>query len=193
LQGLFLEFPPSFRSLEDLDVSEGWVEDEQTFAFFMGLLQGALGWDSFNQIPSTIKTSLEEAEKALSITNYRSCVVMCRRTIEALLKFAFPRLLGKTPMDNQGRELTLDAMIREFKQQQPPPIPLHLLHILDSVRVIGNIPGAHAGEIEDYKFSKPDAEFTLASAQYFIDRYFSEIDKEVSKYYTLRIDLDEQP
>jgi hypothetical protein len=193
LQGLFLEFPPSFHSLEDLDISEGWVEDAQTFAFFMGLLHGALGWDSFNQIPSAIKTSLKEAERALTIANYRSCVVMCRRAIEALLKFAFPRLLGKAPTDNQGRELTLDAMIKEFKQKQSPPIPLHLIHILDSIRVIGNVQGAHAVDIEDYKFSKPDAEFTLASAEYFIDRYFSEIDKEVSKYYVLSIDPNGQP
>jgi HEPN domain-containing protein len=187
-----LEFPPSFHSLEDLDVSEEWVEDPQTCVFFLGLLHGALGWDSFNQIPSAMKTSIQEAERALSIANYPSCVVMCRRTIEALLKFAFQRLLGRPPVDNQGRELTLDAMIKEFRQQQPPPIPLHLLHVLDSIRVIGNVPGAHPAEIEGYKFSKLDAEFTLASVQYFIDQYFSQIDKKVSEYYTLTIDSNEK-
>lgn len=192
LHGLFLEFPPSFYSLEDSNVSEEWIEDSQTCAFFLGLLQGALGWDSFDQIPSAIKTSLEEAERALSISNYRSCVVMCRRTMESLLKFAFQRLLGRPPLDNQGRELTLDAMIKEFRLQQPLPIPLHLLHILDSIRVIGNVPGAHPVEIEGYKFSKLDAEFTLASAQYFIGQYFSQIDKEVSKYYTLTIESNEE-
>jgi hypothetical protein len=193
LHGLFLEFPPSFHSSEELDVSEEWVDnDPETYAFFLGLLQGALGWDSFNQIPSAIKTSLEEAEKALSIANYRSCVVMCRRTTEALLKFAFQRLLNRAPVDNQGRTLTLDAMIKHFRQQQPPPIPAHLLHILDSIRVIGNVPGAHPVEMEGYKFSKLDAEFALASVQYFVEQYFSQIDKEVSQYYTLTIDLDEE-
>jgi HEPN domain-containing protein len=188
LQGLFLECPPAFHSLEELEISEGWVEDTDTFMFFMGLLQGALGWNPLDQIPSAIKASLEEAEKALSIANYRSCVVMCRRTVEALLKFAFQRLLNRAPTDNRGRALKLDDMIREFKQQQPPPIPHHLLHIVDSIRLLGNVPSAHPTEIEDYKFSKVDAEFALANAQYFIDRYFSEIDKEVSKYYTLTIE-----
>lgn len=192
LHGLFLEFPPSFHSLEDLNVSEEWVDNPETNAFFLGLLQGALGWDSFNQIPSAIKTSFEEAEKALSIANYRSCVVMCRRTTEALLKFAFKRLLNRAPVDNQGRTLTFDSMIKHFRQQQPPPIPAHLLHILDSIRVIGNVPGAHPVEIEGYKFSKLDAEFALASVQYFVEQYFSQIDKEVSEYYTLTINLDEE-
>ena len=145
--------------------------------------------DSLNDIPTAIKNSLEEAEKAISIANYRSCVVMCRRTGEALLKFAFKRMLNREPLDAQGRELTFDAIIRQFRQQQPPPIPAHLLHILDSIRVIGNVPGAHPVEIEGYKFSKLDAEFTLASIQYFIEQYFSQIDKEVTQYYTLSIDL----
>jgi hypothetical protein len=188
IQGLFLECPPSFHSLGELEISEGWVEDTGTFMLFMGLLHGALGWDPLDQIPSAIRASLEEAEKALSIANYRSCVVMCRRTMEALLKFAFRRLLNRGPTDNRGRALSLDDMIKEFRRRQPPPIPLHLLHILDSIRLLGNVPSAHPTEIKDYKFSKVDAEFALANAQYFIDRYFSEIDKEVSKYYTLTIE-----
>ena len=137
------------------------------------------------------QTSLEEAGKALSVANYRSCVVMCRRTVEALLKFAFVRLLGRPAVDNKGRDLRLDAMIEQFKKQEPHQIPLHLLHVVDSVRLIGNIPGAHPVEIEGYKFSKHDAEFTLASVQYFLEQYFSKIDKEVSEYYTLTIDLAE--
>jgi HEPN domain-containing protein len=89
LKGLFLEFPPSFHSIDDLEVSKKWIEDATQTAFFTGLLTGSLGWDSFENVPSAIKGSLEEAEKALAIGNYRSCVVMCRRTGEALLKFAF--------------------------------------------------------------------------------------------------------
>ena len=187
LEGLFLEFPPSFHSIEDLQFTAEWVNKAETYYSFLGLLQGALGWDSFDQIPAAIKASLEEAERALSIANYRSCVVMCRRTIEALLKFAFQRLINKPPTDNHGRTLTLDAIIKYFRQQQSSPIPAHLLHILDAIRVIGNIPGAHPVEIKGYKFSKLDAEFTIASVRYFIEQYFSQIDKEVTKYYTLTI------
>lgn len=191
LNGLFLECPPSFHSAEELEVAEEWVDDPQVYAMFLGLLHGALGWDPSRQIPPAIRVSLEEAEKALSIANYRSTVVMCRRTIEALLKLAFPRLLGRPAVDNKGRTLTLNAMIRQFKKQKPSPIPSHLLHVLDSVRVIGNVPGAHAVEIEGYRFSKHDAEFALASVYYFIEQYFSKLDKEISEYYTLTIDLDE--
>lgn len=192
LHGLFLEFPPSFHSVGELGVSEEWDENPQTCAFFLGLFQGALGWDPLDQIPVAIKTSLEEAEKALSIANYRSCVVMCRRTAEALLRFAFQRLLGRSPTDNQGRTMTFDVILKQFRQQRPPVIPVHLLHMLDAIRAIGNVPGAHPVEIEGYKLSKIDAEFALASVQYFINQYFSKIDKDVSKYYTLTIDLSEE-
>ena len=93
------------------------------------------------------------------------------------------------PLDAQGRSLTFDAIIRQFRQQPNSPIPAHLLHILESIRVIGNVPGAHPVEIEGYRFSKLDAEFTLSSVQYFIEQYFTQIDKEVTQYYTLTIDL----
>lgn len=192
LEELFLECPPSFHSNDEIKINSHWVEDKQIQERFLGLLYGALGWDTSHQIPSAINISLEEAEKALSIGSYRSCVVMCRRIIEALLEFAFPRLLGKEACDKKGRTLTLNKMIREFESQKPPTIPKHLIHILDTIRLVGNIPGAHAKEIENYQFSKSDAEYVLSSAFYFVDQYFSKIDKEISQYYTLTIDLGEQ-
>ncbi len=115
---------------------------------------------------------------------------MCRRTIEALLKFAFPRLLDIPATDVRGRTLSLYAMIERFNQEKPPRIPNHLLRVLDSIRLIGNVPGAHAVEIKDYRFSKSDAQFALASVYYFIEQYFSKIDPEVTEYYTLTIELD---
>jgi hypothetical protein len=192
LHGLFLECPPSFHSTDEIEIVDEWVKDTQICSMFLGLLHGALGWDPSQQIPPAIRTSLEEAEKALSIANYRSCVVMCRRTIEALLKFAFPRLMGSKAIDNKGRELTLNVMIERFKTQSPSKIPTHLLHLLDSIRVIGNVPGAHAAEIKSYQFSKSDAEFALASVNYFVEQYFSKIDTKVLEYYTLTIDLNEK-
>jgi len=191
LQGLFLNCPPSYHSIEELEfIEEGWIVDKEIYAMFLGLLQGALGWDPSHQIPPAIKQSLEEAEKALSIANYRSCVVMCRRTIQALLKFAFSRLLGIPATDQKGRALKLHDMIEKFRQEKSSPIPDHLLHVLDSIRLIGNVPGAHAAEIKGYRFSRSDAEFALASVYYFVEQYFSKIDTEVSEYYTLEIDLD---
>lgn len=153
---------------------------------------GAIGWDPLLQIPPNINQSLEEAHKALLIANYRSCVVMCRRTIEAVLKYAFKRLLSEEAVDSRGPPLSLYSMIARFKGCQPQIIPIHLLHLLDSVRLIGNVPGAHATEIEGYRFTRSDAEFTLATVSYFLQQYFSKIDDEVTTYYTLTIDLSEE-
>jgi hypothetical protein len=86
----------------------------------------------------------------------------------------------------------LNDMIQEFRKQKPSPIPDHLLHVADSIRVIGNVPGAHAADIADYHFSRSDAEFALYATTHFLDQYFSKIDKEVTQYYTLTIDLTEK-
>jgi len=193
LTGLFLNFPPGFYTNDQFRIiEERWVDDGMICAMFCGMLMGAMGWDPLLQIPPAINQSLDEARNAVSIANYRSCVVMCRRTIEALLKFAFPRLLGTEVIDAKGRALSLNAMIVRFKKQRPPIIPSHLLHLLDSIRLIGNVPGAHAVEIEGYRFTKSDAEYALATVHYFLEQYFSKIDSEVSTYYTLTIDLEEK-
>ena len=41
----------------------------------------------------------------------------------------------------------------------------------------------------DYHFSRSDAEFALYATIHFLDQYFSKIDKEVTQYYTVTIDL----
>ena len=184
-----MECPPSFHSADEFEINEGWEGDPHLKAMFAGMLAGALGWDPDHNVPPALRDSLEEAEKALEIANYRSCVVMCRRALEALLKFAFPRLLKRPPTDKKGHGLMLNAMIEEFKKAPGHPIPMHLLHVTDSVRIVGNVPGAHAEEIKDYKFTRYDAQFALASAHHFVQQYFSKIDPEVSEYYTLTIDL----
>jgi uncharacterized protein DUF4145 len=191
LRGVFLEAPPSFHADDELETTEEWLQDSSTLAHFTGMLVGAFGWDSAHNIPPALETSLEEARKALSIANYRSCVVMCRRSLEALLKFAFPRLLGRQPVDQRGNDLMLNSLIQEFRNSNPQKIPAHLLHVADSLRVLGNVPGAHATEIQNYRFSRYDAEFAIGRVGYFVDQYFSKIDTEVGKYYTLSIDLSE--
>ncbi len=188
--GAFLEFPPGFRTLDDFDISEEWIEDPARVAMFAGMVAGSFSWDPSHDCPPAIRASLEEAQAALSIANYRSCVVMCRRTLEALLKFAFVRLLHRPAEDRRGHTLSLNAMIDEFRREASTPIPIHLLHIADSLRLVGNVPGAHAAEIPNYQFTRYDAEFALASMYHFLNQYFSKIDPEVSQYFTLTIDLD---
>lgn len=188
-QGIFLECPPSFHTLENFEVTEEWLADEETKALFAGMLAGAQGWDSSHNVPGSIQQSLDEARRALEIANYRSSVTMSRRTLEAVLKFGYQRLLKKEPVNTKGHGLMLNDMIQDFRRQKPQPIPEHLLHIADSIRLIGNVPGAHAADIAGYHFSRSDAEFALYAASHFLDQYFSKIDTEVTQYYTLTVDL----
>ena len=191
-QGIFLECPPSFHTSEEFHINEEWKADVETKGLFAGMLAGAQGWDPSHNIPDNIQQSLDEAKRSLEIANYRSCVAMSRRTLEAVLKFGFQCLLKKQPLDKKGHGLMLNDMIQEFRKQKPSPIPDHLLHVADSIRVIGNVPGAHAADIADYHLSRSDAEFALYATTHFLEQYFSKIDKEVTQYYTLTIDLTEK-
>jgi hypothetical protein len=190
-QGIFLECPPSFRASEDFEFSEAWLDDQETKAYFAGMLAGAQGWDPAHNIPDNIQQSLDEARGSLEIANYRSCVAMTRRTLEAVLKFAHERLLKLKPVDKRGHGLMLNDIIQRFRSQNPQPIPEHLLHIADSIRLIGNVPGAHAVDISNYSFSRSDAQFALYATSHFLEQYFSKIDTEVTQYYTLTIDLSD--
>ncbi|MGB7590298.1 MAG: DUF4145 domain-containing protein [Terriglobia bacterium] len=190
-RGIFLECPPSFHTVDDFEVTEEWRTDDQTKGLFAGMLAGAQGWDPSRNIPENIQQSLDEAKRSLEIANYRSCVAMSRRTLEGVLKFGYQRLLKKQPTNKKGHGLMLKDMIQEFRKQKPSQIPEHLLHVADSIRVIGNVPGAHAADIAGYHFSRSDAEFALYATTHFLEQYFSKIDKEVTQYYTLTIDLSD--
>ena len=192
-QGIFLECPPSFHTFGEVKITEEWLADGETKALFAGMLAGAQGWDPSHNVPDGIQHSLDEARRALEIANYRSSVTMLRRTLEAVLKFGYQRLLKKEPVNTKGHGLMLNEMIQDFRRQRPQPIPEHLLHIADSIRLIGNVPGAHAADIPGYHFSRSDAEFALYAASHFLEQYFSKIDTEVSRYYTLTIDLQQAP
>lgn len=188
--GLFLECPPSFHASSEFQISEEWKTDKHTRALFAGMLAGAVGWDPAHSIPDNIQESLEEAKRSLEIANYRSCVAMSRRTLEGVLKFGYERLLKQKPVNKKGHGLMLNDLIQAFRNQKPSLIPEHLLHVADSIRVIGNVPGAHATDIANYHFSRSDAEFALYATIHFLDQYFSKIDKEVTEYYTLTIEPD---
>ena len=191
IKKLCLDCPPSFRRENELRISGKWEDDSNLRAKFSGLLAGALGWDPRHGIPDGVADSLEEAKRSLETANYRSCVVMCRRAIEALLEFGMPRLLAREAINRRGQRFTLDSMIQCYRDSEIQPIPFHLLHVADSVRLIGNVPGAHAQEIEDYQFSRSDAEFALQATSHFVTQYFSKVDSEVTEYYSLSIELDD--
>lgn len=188
---LLLDCPPSFHSLDEFEVKQQWNHDSQPVAYFTGMLSGARGWDPSHNIPENIRQSLEEAHRSLESANYRSTAVMSRRTLEAVLKYGFTRLLHRPPENARGRPLMLNDMIVAFRNESTKPIPDHLLHIADSVRLVGNVPGAHAAEIQNYQFSRSDAEYALYAVSHFLHEYFNKIDKDVSQYYTITIDMSD--
>lgn len=188
---LLLDCPPGFHVADEFDINEQWTNNTQIVAYFLGILTGARGWDPLHDIPANIRQSLEEAHRSLEISNYRSVVVMSRRTLEAVLKFGFQRLLGREPVNQRGRFLMLNDMITQFRNDHANPIPAHLLHIADSVRLIGNVPGAHATEIPSYQFTRSDAEYAFYAVSHFLYEYFNKIDTAVTEYYTLTVNLNE--
>jgi hypothetical protein len=105
LQGIFFEVPPSFHAADEFEITEEWKDDAETRAVFAGMLAGAQGWDPSHNIPDNIQQSLNEAKRSLEIANYRSCVAMSRRTLEAVLKFGYQRLLKKPAVDKKGHGL----------------------------------------------------------------------------------------
>jgi hypothetical protein len=192
IRGTLLDCPPSFHTESEIHLRESWVNTTSDRAMFIGMLTGALGWDPAHQVPPAILESLEEARRAVDVANFRSAVVMCRRVVEALLKFAHERLLKAKPVDKNGKPLMLDGLIRRFREEKPGPLPAHLLHIADALRVVGNVPGAHPTDIPNYEFGASDAEFALGTAHYLVDQYFAKIDKEVGSYYVLTMDAEDK-
>ena len=60
-------------------------------------------------------------------------------------------------------------------------IPKHWLKILDSIRLIGNVPGAHLVAIPKYKFVKEDALLSLQNTDAFLKAYFSQIIQQATR------------
>jgi HEPN domain-containing protein len=186
---LFINFPPSFHTPRKWKTKRKWIKDEYLVAFFVGSLQGALGRVS-EEIPKEIKESFIEATQALEAKHYRSCVVMCRRVIEAVMRLAYRRFFKTEPKDQNGKDFSLYKIIRKFQKNKPDVIPSHLINALEYIRNLGNIPGAHPKPISKYRFTRQDAEGALYFTQLFVHSYFNKIDKEIGKVYTLKINLN---
>jgi hypothetical protein len=166
---VFLDSPPSFSTRRDWTVKGGWVNDESAVAFFAGTAAGALGWGP--QVPQEIEGSMKEALRGIEKRNWKSCVVMCRRALQALMEVAYEKFFGVRP----GKGLDLNGIIRSFEKLSPAPIPRHWLNIADAVRNIGNVPGAHPRPIPSYRFTKGDATLAYSNTSSFVSAYFEKI------------------
>jgi len=185
---LFINVAPGFHKKRDWKIEAEWGRERVLVSFFLGTLNGALGWGS-DKIPMEINESLFEAMRDFETKQYKSCVVMCRRAIEAILKLAYRRFFKKEPRTRKNRDLELSELLRRFEREKPEMIPKHWLNILDAIRNIGNVPGAHAKKIPHYRFSKGDAALALNNTLTFRETYFNKIDKELTRVYTLTVEL----
>jgi hypothetical protein len=166
---VFLDIPPSFLARKDWTLKGGWVNDESAVAFFAGTAAGALGWGP--KVPHEIEDSMKEALRGIEKRNWKSCVVMCRRALQALMEVAYEKFFGVKP----GKGLDLNGIIRSFEKLSPSPIPRHWLNIADAVRNIGNVPGAHPRAIPSYRFTKGDATLAYSNTSSFVSAYFEKI------------------
>jgi HEPN domain-containing protein len=166
---VFVGNPPAFRNRKDWKLKSVWVKDETTVAFFAGTAAGALGWGP--AVPHKIEDSIKEALRGIEKRNWKSCVVMCRRALQALMEVAYEKFFGAKP----GKGLDLNGIIRSFEKLSPSPIPRHWLNIADAVRNIGNVPGAHPRPIPGYRFSKGDATLAYSNTSSFVSAYFEKI------------------
>lgn len=166
---VFLNSPPAFHSRKDWKITSVWVTDETTVAFFAGSAAGALGWGP--KVPHEIEDSMKEAFRGMEKRNWKSCVVMCRRALQALMEVAYEKFFGV----KSGRGLDLNGIIRSFEKLSPPPLPRHWLNIADAVRNIGNVPGAHPRAIPRYRFSRGDAILAYSNTASFVSAYFEKI------------------
>jgi uncharacterized protein DUF4145 len=165
---MFLNSPPRFAGSRDWKIKGCWTANETAVAFFAGSVAGALGWGP--KVPHQIESSMKEALDNLEHRNWKSCVVMCRRALQALMEVAYEKQFGVKP-----GKLDLNAIIRKFEVVAPLPIPRHWLNIADSVRNIGNVPGAHPRAIPGYRFSKQDSELAYTNMSSFVAAYFEKI------------------
>lgn len=166
---VFLDTPPTFHDRKDWKLKGVWVNDKTTVAFFAGTAAGALGWGT--KVPHEIEDSMKEAFRGVEKRNWKSCVVMCRRALQAPMEAAYENFFGA----KLGKGLDLNGIIRSFERLSPPPIPRHWLNIADAVRHIGNVPGAHPRPIPSYRFSKADATLAYSNTSSFVSAYFEKI------------------
>ncbi len=168
-RSVFVNIPFGPSRMRNWTVKREWTGNRTTVRFFGGMVDGALGWGP--QVPHEVDDSLREAYRSIEKRNWKSCVVMCRRALQALMEHAYATFFGAKP----GSGLDLNAIIRRFEARTPPAIPRYWLNIADSIRNLGNVPGAHPRPIPGYRFSKHDAILAYDNTSAFVTAYFERI------------------
>jgi hypothetical protein len=168
-RSVFVDGPPVFAGIRDWKVKSGWTKNKTSIAFFAASISGALGWGP--KVPNEIEATMKEALRNIEGRSWKSCVVMCRRALQALMEAAHEKFFSVKP----GKGLDLNGIIRKFESVTPLHIPRHWLNIADAVRNIGNVPGAHPRAIQGYRFSKSDAVLAYNNTAALVSAYFEKI------------------
>jgi hypothetical protein len=79
-----------------------------------------------HDLPPSLEESISEARKSLDIGNYKSCVVMSRRALEGLLKFAHKRLLARAAVSIPVSKFLL---WRRYRQRRSKPVTSCILNL----------------------------------------------------------------
>jgi len=170
----FFDMIVSNKIFPEWEISTEWTDESIDVSTFMGGLLGIS--DRINPLDKAsgeVKDSLKEATGSYQAQNWKATVVMSRRTIEAVLKDAYRKFFQKDPIDTKKRPLKLYNLISEFEHSGF--IPKHWLKIVDAIRLIGNVPGAHPVPIPNYKFTPDDALLALSNTTAFLKAYYNQI------------------
>lgn len=170
---VFCNVPPSFHELQDWFLKKKWSTRKRHITYFIAALTTSLTWtESIDRASKEVRESYKEARNAFDAGLWKSTVVMCRRTIEAVLKEAYRKHFKKASV-KRGRKLKLYQLIQVFESVQPLIIPRHYLRLLDAIRLVGNVPGAHPERpIPNYKFTDRDASLALLNLGAFLNAYY---------------------
>jgi len=175
---VFCNVPPSFHLSSDWAFKKYWSSRKRDVGYFMSAMAACLSWsESIDKTSKEVRDSYKEAQKTFESGLWKSTVVMCRRATEAVLKDAHKKFFIKVPMKKR-RRLSLHELIKTFESVQPPIIPLHYLRLLDAIRLIGNIPGAHPEKpIPNYDFTSQDASLALTNLGAFLNMYYETFER----------------
>jgi len=180
---VFFDDPAHSSKIEDWRITKEYTKEKVIIAYFTGILESALGWKG-ETLDTTISKDLREAEKALKIGNWKSCIVMSARTVEKLVKDTFQNVID--PFTSQTTEKPTLGMIVGILERQKT-LPSHVLRYLRGLTELRNT--IHPG---GYEPTHADALLAFSSAQTIIGWIWERQGKNIGEIYTLEIPLRRQ-
>jgi len=180
---VFFDNPAHSSKIEDWQITKEYSTEKVTIAYFRGILESALGWKG-EALDAIISKDFREAEKALKIGNWKSCIIMSARTVEQLVKDVFQNVIA--PFTSQTtKKPTLGMVVGILEREKA--LPSHILRYLRGLTELRNT--IHPG---GYEPTHADALLAFSSAQSIIGWIWERQGKNIGEIYTLEIPLRRQ-